>query len=382
MTGLLRIGEIARRSGLTVTALRFYDQAGVLVPVDVDPTTGYRRYAPGQVRAARAVAALRRIGMSPADIAAVLDVGDDPAAVHDLIAAHVRRLEEGVVLARREAARVGALLAGSAAGAPTDSDGRSPAVVVAVDALAAGVRSVRFAAAAPPEALEFAVLAGICLTWRDDGLLLSATDRVRLAVTLVPRLRGPQESPDAMPRSSTAGASGSGLAASAVIRVDDVEGVLAQLTAAGADKFAASCVAGDPNGLRLDQIGSGGTVAAEVPGLAGCFPEVDRLDPGPGAGRLHDSGELTSYLEVSPVRQRRGRDVVSVACSLGGLEGGGHVDVDRAYLLEAIDALPGGQLTLRLDGPIAPLVLASPARAGAYSLLMPCAPGTRGARPS
>ena len=89
MTGLLRIGEIARRSGLTVTALRFYDQAGVLVPVDVDPTTGYRRYAPGQVRAARAVAALRRIGMSPADIAAVLDVGDDPAAVHDLLSCTV-----------------------------------------------------------------------------------------------------------------------------------------------------------------------------------------------------------------------------------------------------------------------------------------------------
>jgi DNA-binding transcriptional MerR regulator len=36
------IGEMARASGLTVSALRFYDGAGVLVPAFVDPETGYR----------------------------------------------------------------------------------------------------------------------------------------------------------------------------------------------------------------------------------------------------------------------------------------------------------------------------------------------------
>jgi len=38
------IGEVARASGLSVSALRFYDGAGVLVPAEVDPATGYRRY--------------------------------------------------------------------------------------------------------------------------------------------------------------------------------------------------------------------------------------------------------------------------------------------------------------------------------------------------
>ena len=62
MTDLLPIGEVARRSGLTVSALRFYDGAGVLSPQAVDATSGYRRYAPGQVAVARLVAGLRRVG--------------------------------------------------------------------------------------------------------------------------------------------------------------------------------------------------------------------------------------------------------------------------------------------------------------------------------
>ncbi len=36
-------------SGLGVSALRFYDRAGVLVPDQVDPVTGYRWYAPEQL---------------------------------------------------------------------------------------------------------------------------------------------------------------------------------------------------------------------------------------------------------------------------------------------------------------------------------------------
>lgn len=36
MTELLGIGELARASGLTVSALRFYDREGVLTPAVVD----------------------------------------------------------------------------------------------------------------------------------------------------------------------------------------------------------------------------------------------------------------------------------------------------------------------------------------------------------
>ena len=36
------IGEFARRSRLSVKALRLYDELGVLVPARVDETSGYR----------------------------------------------------------------------------------------------------------------------------------------------------------------------------------------------------------------------------------------------------------------------------------------------------------------------------------------------------
>lgn len=60
---LRSIGEMARDSGLGVSALRFYDNAGVLAPAWVDPASGYRWYDPGQLDEARLLARLRRTGM-------------------------------------------------------------------------------------------------------------------------------------------------------------------------------------------------------------------------------------------------------------------------------------------------------------------------------
>ena len=42
--GLLTVGLVARRSGLTAKALRHYDRVGLLRPTVVDRTTGYRLY--------------------------------------------------------------------------------------------------------------------------------------------------------------------------------------------------------------------------------------------------------------------------------------------------------------------------------------------------
>ena len=75
---LLPIGRFARLTGLTIGALRHYDEAGVLEPADVDPATGYRRYRRDQVATARAVAALRDLELSLPAIRALLDA-DDPA---------------------------------------------------------------------------------------------------------------------------------------------------------------------------------------------------------------------------------------------------------------------------------------------------------------
>ena len=49
MDELLAIGEFSARSGLSAKVLRGYAAAGLLVPAAVDPWTGYRYYAPGQL---------------------------------------------------------------------------------------------------------------------------------------------------------------------------------------------------------------------------------------------------------------------------------------------------------------------------------------------
>lgn len=91
------IGEMARESGLGVSALRFYDRAGVLVPDQVDPVTGYRWYAPEQLGEARVLARLRRAGMPLADVRLVLAgwTAADADLVRRLLEAHLRRWRRG-----------------------------------------------------------------------------------------------------------------------------------------------------------------------------------------------------------------------------------------------------------------------------------------------
>ena len=77
---LVSIGEFARLSRLSPKALRLYDQLGLLPPERVDPGSGYRWYAPGQLHQARLVAALRQIEMPLQEIKTILDLDPDAAA--------------------------------------------------------------------------------------------------------------------------------------------------------------------------------------------------------------------------------------------------------------------------------------------------------------
>jgi PPM family protein phosphatase len=98
---LLTIGAFARASRLSPKALRLYDELGLLRPAEVDPVSGYRRYAPAQLERARLVAWLRRLGMPLARIKQVCDLPAGAAA--DAVAAYWRQVETETA-ARRELA--------------------------------------------------------------------------------------------------------------------------------------------------------------------------------------------------------------------------------------------------------------------------------------
>ena len=78
----MSIGEFARLSRLSAKALRLYDELGLLPPARVDPGSGYRWYAAGQLDSARLVASLRQIGVPLAEIRLILSLEPEAAAAH------------------------------------------------------------------------------------------------------------------------------------------------------------------------------------------------------------------------------------------------------------------------------------------------------------
>ena len=89
---LLTIGLMARRSGLTTKALRHYDAIGLLRPVDVDRTSGYRRYGPEQVAQARTIRRLRDLDV-PLDVIGDLLRADDQAKAEEVLTRHAATVE-------------------------------------------------------------------------------------------------------------------------------------------------------------------------------------------------------------------------------------------------------------------------------------------------
>ena len=89
---LIPIGRFARLAGLSIGALRHYDELGILRPADVDPFTSYRRYRRDQLETARTIRRLRDLELPIDEVRAVL-VADDPAEQRRRIGDHRTRIE-------------------------------------------------------------------------------------------------------------------------------------------------------------------------------------------------------------------------------------------------------------------------------------------------
>lgn len=92
MNELLTIGRFARLAGLSVGALRHYDELDLLRPARVDPSSGYRLYLREQVETARTIARLRDLEV-PLETIGELLATDDPARQRQLLRDHRARLE-------------------------------------------------------------------------------------------------------------------------------------------------------------------------------------------------------------------------------------------------------------------------------------------------
>jgi DNA-binding transcriptional MerR regulator len=130
---MFRIGEFARLGAVSVRSLRHYHEIGLLVPAEIDPTTGYRAYAAAQLTSLNRIVALKDLGFSLEQIQHVVcdvtldelrgmlilrraQIAEDLAVQHDRLAqveARLRSIEkegdmprDDIVIKRLRAQRV------------------------------------------------------------------------------------------------------------------------------------------------------------------------------------------------------------------------------------------------------------------------------------
>jgi DNA-binding transcriptional MerR regulator len=89
---LLSIGRFSRLSGLSIGALRHYDELDLLRPASVDRWTGYRSYRRDQLALARAIGRLRDLELSLDAIRELLTT-DDPDERRRILEAQRHQVE-------------------------------------------------------------------------------------------------------------------------------------------------------------------------------------------------------------------------------------------------------------------------------------------------
>jgi DNA-binding transcriptional MerR regulator len=104
----LKVGELARRTGLTVRTLHHYDEIGLVRPSH-RTESGHRLYTPADVARLQQVVSLRQLGFSLEEIGDCLSRDDvSPRRVVEL---HLERLRQQIALQQRLCQRLEGLAA-------------------------------------------------------------------------------------------------------------------------------------------------------------------------------------------------------------------------------------------------------------------------------
>ncbi|GAB2473975.1 MerR family transcriptional regulator [Jatrophihabitans fulvus] len=102
------IQEVSRRSGLPEPTVRYYEQVGLIGPIERDEQSGHRRFGDDDVQDLESLACLRATGVGIADMRAYQANrarGREAAgAQRDLLLRHAERIEAEIAAQRRRLA--------------------------------------------------------------------------------------------------------------------------------------------------------------------------------------------------------------------------------------------------------------------------------------
>lgn len=101
MSPLLRIGDVAQASGVSVDTLRFYERRGLLRPAG-RRSSGYREYAPETVRLVRFIRRAQSLGFTLAEVEELVRLreqawtGSGPAHLREAAGAKMQEIDRRV----------------------------------------------------------------------------------------------------------------------------------------------------------------------------------------------------------------------------------------------------------------------------------------------
>jgi MerR family transcriptional regulator, redox-sensitive transcriptional activator SoxR len=102
-TTTMRIGQVAERAGLRKSAIRYYEEIGLLP--EPERVSGQRVYGPSVLRRLALIDVSQRAGLSLDEIRELLDAGSEPIAPHMQALAARKLPEVEALIERAEAMR-------------------------------------------------------------------------------------------------------------------------------------------------------------------------------------------------------------------------------------------------------------------------------------
>jgi DNA-binding transcriptional MerR regulator len=107
---MIKIGEFSKLVQVPIATLRYYDQVGLLKPVEVDRFTGYRYYSASQLPRLHRILALKGLGFSLEQIGVVLDEGLTPEQMRGMLRLRHAQISQQLAEAQSQLVEVEARL--------------------------------------------------------------------------------------------------------------------------------------------------------------------------------------------------------------------------------------------------------------------------------
>ncbi len=103
---MYKVGDFSKISRVSVKALRYYDERGLLKPAYVDDTTGYRYYTIEQLPRLNRILVLKELGLSLEQIGVILDTQVSPLEIRGMLRLKQAELRQEMEVTQLRLSRV------------------------------------------------------------------------------------------------------------------------------------------------------------------------------------------------------------------------------------------------------------------------------------